>query len=198
LIRAFVAIEVPESIQREMASIQEHLRKTRASVSWVKPGNIHLTLKFLGNIEEGWVDPVLREMVNIAGEMEPFSIEVKGLGCFPNMRNPRVIWIGIEDRDDRATGLQSSLEASLEALGFAREGRQFTPHLTIGRFRTQAGKAELVEEVRRLGSQSLGKIEVTEMILFQSELHPQGAIYTPLGRARFPSGNKAHGRGGHV
>jgi 2'-5' RNA ligase len=196
LIRAFIAIEIPEEILKELATIQDRLRKTGASVSWVKPGNIHLTLKFLGNIETGLIEPVLREMELIGRQMEPFSLEVSGIGCFPNMKNPRVIWVGIEDRDQRVVKLQSTLESSLESIGFSREKRNFTPHLTIGRIKISHGKGVLLDEVRKIGNPFLGSIEVKEMVLFQSDLHPQGAIYTPIGRARFSSGNNYPGSAG--
>lgn len=198
MIRAFIAIEVPDFIQKEIAFIQDRLRRAAASVKWVKPENIHLTLKFLGNIEPGWVDRILREMDHIAGDTERFTLYIKGIGCFPNMRNPRVIWVGVEDVEKRAASLQLRLDSSLESLGFPREERAFTPHLTIGRFKSPSGRKEILDEVHKLGIPSLGSLEAEEMILFQSELNPQGAIYTPLGRARFLSGNRcAEREGGH-
>lgn len=184
MIRSFVAIEVPSSVQQEVEAIQNHLQKTGASVRWVKPKNVHLTLKFLGDIEPIQVEPILAELGRIAEQTTPFRLEIKGIGCFPNMRNPRVLWIGIEDREAKVSKLQSSVEDVLEDLGFAREKRAFRSHLTFGRMKAPKGRSQLVEEIRQIGNKSLGPIEVNAITFFQSQLHPDGAIYTPLGSAK--------------
>ncbi len=184
MIRSFVAIEVPSSIQQEVGAIQNRLQKTGASVRWVKPKNVHLTLKFLGAIEPMQVEPILVELGRIAEQSMPFRLEVKGVGCFPNLRNPRVLWIGIEDREARVSKLQASVEDVLEGLGFAKEKRAFKSHLTFGRMKNPKGRGQLAEEMRQIGNRALGNIEVAEITFFQSQLHPDGAIYTPLGSAK--------------
>ncbi len=194
MIRSFVAIEISPSVQKEVGTIQDHLRKTGASVRWVKPQNIHLTLKFLGAIEPMQVEPILSALGSIAEQARPFRIEAKGIGCFPNMRNPRVLWIGIEDREANASRLQTRVEDALEGLGFAREKRPFRSHLTFGRIKNPKGTSELVEELRQLGNRSAGFSEVAALTFFQSRLDPAGAIYTPLGTAKLSGMSTENGR----
>jgi 2'-5' RNA ligase len=156
----------------------------------VKPENVHLTLKFLGDIDPGQVKPILDVLGRIADNIKPFSLEAKGVGCFPNLRNPRVVWIGIEDGGAKALTLHTSVEDAMEGLGFVKEKRAFRSHLTLGRIKNPKGKTQLVEEIRQIGNRSLGQIDVAALTFFQSQLHRDGAIYTPLGTAELSGGSR--------
>jgi len=142
---------------------------------------MHLTLKFLGEIQPrdlSDIDEVLRK---IAASASPTRARLRGMGSFPHLRRPRVIWIGLEPDDDRLAALHSSLQEALQEIGFPREKRGFRPHLTLGRVRSGRGKSSLVEAVESNAEVDLGYLQIDEVTLFESDLTPQGAIYTALG-----------------
>lgn len=190
-IRAFIAIEISKEIQQKIAELQERLQKSvrflPLDINWVKPENIHITLKFLGNTEEKLIEKITGEMQAVAQSIKPFRLSVSGLGVFPSERQPRVFWAGIKDGKRELQQLQSQLEPKIIALGFCAEERAFHPHLTLARIKSIRSSAsafmKLVEDHQRFSE--LGNCEVNELVLFQSELHPSGAIYTPLKKNKF-------------
>src|SRR5688572_8130706 len=135
VIRTFICIEIPESIKERIGQLQEALRPIKAQVSWTKPSNIHLTLKFLGGVPASRVEGVRKAVERAASGISPFEVEVSGTGCFPSPRSPRVLWVGLSQLPEALKQLSAKLEDELERLGFAREKRKFSPHLTIGRLR---------------------------------------------------------------
>ncbi len=143
------------------------------------PGKVHLTIKFLGDIEPSRVDPIAKALEQALKPFPRFTISAKGLGVFPGLRRPRVLWVGLEG--SQLMKLAAKVEAALEPLGFAREERGFQPHLTIGRWR-QFGSATklLAEELERWKSYEFGASDVEAITLFQSELKPDGALHQPL------------------
>lgn len=179
-IRAFIACEIPESVLENVSKVQEDLRKLDLDVSWTRVSGIHITLKFLGDIEEEYIDKIAAIIEEASKGQSPFEISIKGSGAFPNLKNPRVIWIGVEDGTKGLTRLQQPLDYGLNALGFEPEEREFRPHLTLGRVKGPRGKERLSAAVSELREIELGSFAVDRVILYKSELKPTGAVYTKL------------------
>lgn len=185
--RCFIAIEIPDEVKSTLTMLQEELKKCGADVRWIAPDNIHLTLKFIGSVEEKEISKVMEIMEHICKRYSPFNLELKGMGIFPNTKFPRVLWIGVED-NTTLKGLWEDIEKNMAKIGFERENRGFTAHLTLGRFRTSEGKANLfpkgkvnlLEIVKLHKGNSFGIIEVRSVSLMRSELRPEGARYTKL------------------
>ncbi len=182
--RAFIAIDLPETIQAALAQLQATFRVACPAARWVRPEGIHLTLKFLGEISEAQAKQVTEALAGLE-RFDQFSVEVKGAGFFPDARRPRVFWAGLEAPPALAQ-LAKQVEAAMERLGFAPEKRPFTPHLTLARFKVpqpQPGLQALLEQQHEL---ALGRFEVSEFFLFESKLAGAGlpAAYRKV--ARFP------------
>ena len=180
MIRSFLAIELPKPILRKIEEVQGDLRSTRADVRWVNPEKIHLTLKFFGNIEESKIEPIFKSIEEPIRNTLPFSLEVRGVGAFPHLRNPRVIWMGLVDGREVLVSFQKQIETQLEKIGFQPEDRPFHPHLTLGRMKSSRGKEELVGRMERHKEEEFGDFQVERVILFKSDLKPSGPIYTLL------------------
>ncbi|MCW4051269.1 MAG: RNA 2',3'-cyclic phosphodiesterase [Candidatus Bathyarchaeota archaeon] len=178
-VRSFVAIECGNSmIIQRFSDVQRSLSGTRADIKFVEPENIHLTLKFLGEIEQTQVDAVaeiIKETV-----FEPFSFKVHGVGVFPNLRRPRTIWAGITEGVTELTSVFKVLDDKLSKLGFEKERRRFSPHLTISRVRTGRNRPQLIEELQNLVDQEFGIVHVDKIVLKKSVLTSKGPIYTTL------------------
>jgi len=182
MIRSFIAIDLPEETRKALSSVQEQLKKSRGGVRWVKPSSIHLTLKFLGDIHPPQVDQIAAVATQIVRAQSPITLCADGLGCFPNQRKPRVIWVGLMGEVDRLVNIQAGLENALEPLGFAREGRGFRPHLTIGRVKDRHRLQSLIEAMSTVELPEFNSFDADEIILYKSDLRPTGAIYTKLHR----------------
>ncbi len=180
MIRSFLAIELPRPIIKKIEEVQEDLRSAHADVRWVNPEKIHLTLKFFGNIEESRIDPIFKSIEEPIRNTLPFSLKVRGVGAFPHLKNPRVIWMGLVDGREVLVSFQKQIETQLEKIGFQPEDRPFHPHLTLGRMRSSRGKEELVERMEKHREEEFGTFQVERLVLFKSDLRPTGPIYTPL------------------
>jgi 2'-5' RNA ligase len=182
-LRAFVAVEIPQGVLAAIESVQAELRR-RLRARWVRPGSMHLTLKFLRDIPADRVASVAAAVQAAAGGHTGFNLTVSGIGVFPSMRRPRVIWSGFSGQTALLSDLQRGLEGSLASLGFPSEERPFRAHLTLGRF-PEAPKPELIAEVvNSFNDRAFGEFAVEELILFQSDLQPKGPVYKALARAR--------------
>jgi 2'-5' RNA ligase len=170
-----------------MALAQQAFRGSSREARWARPEGIHLTLKFLGEITDAQTKQVVQALTQI-GRFEPFSIEVKGFGFFPQARRPRVFWAGVVAPPALAE-LAAWVEGSMERVGFAREDREFAPHLTLARFQVPRPQPDLEAAVAGRTNSSLGEFEVSEFFLFESKLSPQGAQYRKV--LRFPRLEKA-------
>ncbi len=179
-VRAFIACDMPESLLDKISGIQDRLKGLDADVSWTKVSGIHITLKFLGDIEEDSIDKVAAVIEGASKGQKPFEVAIKGSGAFPNLRNPRVIWLGVEDNDKGLLHIQQFLDDGLKALGFEPEEREFKPHLTLGRVKGFRGKEGLAAAVSEFKGLDLGSFIVDRVMLYKSELKPTGAIYTKL------------------
>jgi RNA 2',3'-cyclic 3'-phosphodiesterase len=178
-LRAFLCIEIPESIKLRLASLQQDLRRIEAQVSWVKPSNIHLTLKFLGDVPASRIEQIRQGVERASSAIRKFEIEVGSAGCFPNPRSPRVLWVGFPVLPENLKRLHEAIEDELTRAGFPRESKRFSPHLTIGRVRAPKGADRVAEELISRGFEP-ERFEVREVILMRSELNPKGSIYTRL------------------
>ena len=188
MIRSFLAIELSEAIRKRIEEIQKDLRSSNSDVRWVSPEKIHLTLKFFGNIEEPQVDAIAKSIELLVGGTQPFSLEVKGMGAFPNIKNPRVLWMGLIDEKQILIPLQKQLESTFETIGFQVEDRPFRPHLTLGRMNSGRGKDELIGRIQKYKEERFGDLEVRRLVLFKSDLRPTGPIYTPLRQIKLGQG----------
>ncbi len=184
MIRSFLAIEIPRTILKEIEEVQGDLRSSHADVRWVTPGNIHLTLKFFGNIEESKVDTIVGSIEDTVRATPVFHMTAGSIGAFPNQRSPRVIWIGFSSGADTLIAFQKKLDIELAKVGFEPEGRPFQAHLTLGRVKSSRGRDDLVGRMEAYQEKIFGDVAVERVVLFKSDLRPSGAIYTALREVR--------------
>jgi 2'-5' RNA ligase len=182
MIRSFIAIDFPEETRKALEYIQRELKQCGAGVRWVKPTSIHLTLKFLGNIQPAQVEDIARTVAQEIRDQSSITLRPAGLGAFPSLRKPRVIWIGMEGEVQRLNEIQVRVDNALEPLGFVREKRGFRPHLTLGRVKDRRNRQALTAAMTELEIPEFDSFDVTEIILYKSDLRPTGAIYTQLHR----------------
>ncbi len=177
--RTFIAVELPPGMKRKIEEVQAPLKKTDTFVSWVKPGSVHVTLKFLGEVAEERIEDVFHGTERALKESKVFSLSLKDLGCFPNLRRPRVVWVGVDKGKDDLTQMQKQIEEELFKLRFPKEQRSFSPHLTIGRVKSPRNIEALTGLIETMKFET-EEVKVDEVVVMKSQLHPQGAIYTPL------------------
>lgn len=192
MIRTFVAIELDAPLRNALAQVQAELRSRLQKamgldirIQWVRPESFHLNLKFLGDIPEERVPEVQAALARVAGGYVRFTVDVGGLGVFPDARAPRVLWVGMTGHIEALTRLAADVESALAAIGFAPEEKPFSPHLTLARIKERArdvgrmlsGNGLLAQEAK------LGGLTVAAVSLVKSELRPSGAVYTCLSRA---------------
>src|SRR5262245_65628784 len=137
IMRTFIAIEIPSEIKSALAALQDELRRAGADVSWTKPENIHLTLKFLGEVDERRIGEVEKVCVASAAEFQPFTLRLNETGVFPNARQPRILWAGLAGEIEKTVEMRKRLDDGLALIGFEREEKDFRPHLTIGRVKSK-------------------------------------------------------------
>lgn len=178
VLRCFIALELPLEIQNELAQTVAALKRAEADVKWVEPDNVHLTLKFLGEIPHPKVLQIGIALNALAGE-KAIPSRLAALGAFPNQHRPRVIWAGLDSGREQLNALQSKVEAIMSSLGFQREARDFSPHLTLGRVRSQRNLTALRESMEAIRPEPLS-FAFRQLILMKSTLTPSGSIYQPV------------------
>jgi 2'-5' RNA ligase len=183
-VRCFVAIEIPKPVQALLKPVQTHLQSEIPKVSWTKSGNFHLTLKFLGDVYSEAMGAVSEAVQNTAATQTSFSIEFGGIGAFPTLARPRVIWVGIKNGGSIVSHLAKAVNLELKPLGFPTDNR-FHPHLTLGRLRSPINLQPLKSVLRKYDTIDRATVSVNEITVMQSQLHPNGAIYTPLNVSHF-------------
>jgi len=183
--RAFVAIELPAPVRDAVADVMGELRRAQADVAWVRPENLHVTMRFLGEMTDEQRQMLADVLARIAGNFQPIPIALSGLGAFPSISAPRVVWVGISQGQDPLVQLAGQLEDAVVALGMPRDTRRFTAHVTLGRVRTPRHRAQLVASLRDLTWTPPGPFIADHLTLFQSQLTSSGAIYTPVFTAPF-------------
>lgn len=186
-IRAFIAISLPDPVRQRLDEIEKHIQHAagdtaRRAVRWVPAQNIHLTLKFLGEVDTASIPTLSKLLAAETARHASFPLIIENTGAFPNLRRPRIIWAGVRESTPLAR-LQKSVDVSTRALGYPSEDRPFSAHLTLGRVSPQAGNAEIMALVHALESTSVGEIAAfpVELVhLFRSDLRPGGPIYTAV------------------
>lgn len=188
--RCFVAIELPAAIREKLAEFQRRLAPLDSQVRWTRPENIHLTLKFLGEVADGQIGEVCSTAIAVASRLPPIAVEVAGCGCFPPRGAARVIWAGVVGASPELAACQRACGDAFAELGFPPEERAFRPHLTIGRARDPRGSREARTALDRVSSIAAGTFTATEMVVFQSVLSGSGSTYAALARAKFLSSSR--------
>ncbi len=179
-IRAFIAISLPESTLQAVGKAQDTLRSSGPNIRWVRKQGIHLTLKFLGDIDTNNVEKIKAVMEQATSGFSSFTVMGEGIGVFPDFRRPRVIWAGISGDTQVLFDLQDHLESQLKTLGFPKEKRPFKGHLTMGRVKGRIDNSKFREAIEGLRGFKTEAFTVESVVLFQSTLRPQGAVYSRL------------------
>lgn len=183
-IRTFIALDLPPAIQESIKKQTSRLRQTLGNdaIRWVPSHNMHLTLKFLGSIPVSHLDFIKRMLAQVADLHTQFDLQIGGFGSFPNSNRPRVLWVGIHTSTS-LTSLQTMIEDGANRLGYEKEARPFSPHLTLGRVRQGTNGKELQRISNAISTIQLGKIgtaRVDSVHLYQSNLNSEGSTYTKL------------------
>ncbi len=178
-IRCFAAIEIPEKIQALLVDVQKAFRPKIERASWTKHGNFHLTLKFFGEVENRNVDELGAALQRIAISQNPFSIEIGGIGAFPNLERPRVLWVGLKQGSAPTKKLANAINLELAESGYPKDTR-FHPHFTLARFKNRVNLKPLINLFTKFEVLNRTSLIVEKITLVKSELHPSGAVYTPL------------------
>lgn len=178
-IRTFICIEVPNSIKERIDKLQHTLRQQDAKISWVKSSNIHLTLRFLGDVSTLRIPTVGAAVERAAGRSRPVEIEVGTTGCFPSAKRPRVFWVGLTAIPESLVSLHAMIEEELAREGFPPEDRRYSPHLTIGRVRSPQNASRVAEDLIATGFER-ESFQANEVIVMRSDMNPAGSIYSPL------------------
>jgi 2'-5' RNA ligase len=183
-VRTFLAVDLTGEVRREAEAAIARLARCTTDVSWVAAHNLHLTLKFLGDVDDTQLYAACRAATEATAGLSRFRAECRGVGAFPHLAAPRTIWFGVQDPHSLIASLQRSVEDAMRDLGFPRELRPYRPHVTLGRVRGHRDRDDrLQQELGLLGDLALGWIEVDECVVYGSDLTPAGPVYTPLGRA---------------
>ena len=179
-VRAFVAANLDPDLKAVLATVQDRLKAARADVGWVRPENLHLTLKFLGQVEQDRMSAIGEAIAAAASGCGPIRLVFQGLGAFPRPREARIVWIGLSHGTEALAALQARVEVGLESIGFAREARPFTAHLTLGRVRGPARREQLARALAEAPAEALGEMVLDRIELMKSNLNAGGARYSIL------------------
>ena len=179
LIRSFLAFDIEnDDVRKRLSSVQTRLVQTGADVKLVETENIHVTMRFLGNVSIGMIEKIFEEMKKT--EFKPFNVQIQGVGVFPSLSYPRVVWAGITEGEEQLRNVFTQIETRLRALGFAPDPKGFSPHLTIARVRSGRNKTQLAEFVNKNASHKFGTIKAECLTLKKSTLSPKGPTYYTL------------------
>jgi len=181
VIRSFLAFELPVDIKRIIMALSENVRQLPLNVRWLNVTNIHLTIVFMGNVQEEQIRPIQDIVKDVCQRYGPFSIAIKGIGIFGSRRNPRVLWIGLDGAIDRMGYFRDDLQKGLRPFGIKEEKRRFKPHLTLGRFRKGARTGTHLDNLlSKYHDLTSPECIIEELVLFKSDLKPGGAVYSKL------------------
>jgi len=182
LLRLFYAVELPAGIRENISKYTNKYKSLPDKVRWTAIENLHLTLRFLGNVESGQVSSLERILIEISSKISPFLYSLKGVGCFPNIKKANVIWVGASNGADSLKLIAGYIEEHLSKLGFLKDDREFTPHVTISRFKDR--RARLTETFQKFLTDDkdifFGEFSVTNISLIKSVLTTTGPVYTTL------------------
>lgn len=178
--RTFVAIELPEAVRASLGRLRDLLRRSRAHASWVNTDNMHLTLRFLGEVDEESLESLGARLRDSCAQYAALTMFVRGTGVFPNTRRPSVVWAGLEAVSGDLMGLQAAIETAAQAIGLPPETKPFHPHVTLARIRDPRQIGDLLERIEAAQSLATDDFPVRAVALFSSELRPAGPVYRRL------------------
>jgi 2'-5' RNA ligase len=187
-VRTFVAVPLADDVRGRVAALQTEWMRLLPEIKWVEEENLHVTLVFLGEVEDRELPKVCQLARQAVADREPFTMGVGQVGCFPNPRRPRVLWAGVGPGAEEVVAVHDGVEAALETLGFRREDRRYTPHITLGRTKSDGPVRELATALDRHAAWQAGEMVVDEIHIMGSELTRNGPRYTVLGRATLGTG----------
>ena len=179
-LRAFIAVDLPENVRAALGLVQEQLSAYRFKTTWTRPENIHLTLKFLGDIKREQVEPIISVIEKAAKGCRPMNLRSQAVGFFPGVRQPRVLWTGISGQTEVLAKLQSKIDKGLTTLGFPSEKKPFTGHLTLGRIKGGGNAGLFIDIMKIFQNMTTDMFIVDSVNLYQSKLLPSGPMYTKL------------------
>jgi len=183
--RAFIAVDLPETVRLFLAEVQKALKSYAMPVKWVRPQNIHLTLKFLGDTDTAQTARIVAAMTFAAKDCPGVSLTAKNIGVFPDFKRPRVVWTGVNGQLEILKNLQRTLDDHLADLGFPKDRRSFSAHLTLGRVKGKVASTQLKTAIEGLKGFESELFEVDRIVLFKSELRATGAVYTQVHQVLF-------------
>jgi len=183
--RTFIAVDFDEPVRKRLAALQDRLRAHGAALRWTDPARIHLTIRFLGEIDPAQVEPIQHALDGLVAGIPPFELNVAGTGAFPPSSPVRVVWVGITDPSGKLAACHHAVETALEALGFPRENRPFSPHLTLARSRDPRKARSIRQPLADAAGFDAGPQSIRRLTFYQSTLTPKGPIYEPLSRHAF-------------
>ncbi len=183
-LRTFIGVDLGPQVRHRVVALQEKLAEAAAAVKWVEPENLHVTMLFLGEVEDREIPDVCRCVADSCRAVSSFTLSVEGAGCFPHPRRPRVLWVGVHQGAQELVALHDALEPPLLALGcYRREERHYTPHVTLGRVKNAPATDGLAAALTKHAGWKAGTVEVQEVLVMSSELTRDGPEYTVLSRA---------------
>jgi 2'-5' RNA ligase len=182
--RTFIAVELDDEVRNRLISLQDSLGRVVNDVKWVERENLHVTLLFLGEVDDREIPRVCRIVQDGLTGRAPFHLSVEHLDCFGNPRHPRTLWVGVGEGADELVAIHDALEIPMQELGYRREERRFQPHITLGRVKGDRPSNALPDELKRRADWSAGTQEVSEILIMGSELTRDGPLYTVLGRGK--------------
>lgn len=184
-IRTFIAVKLPDPVIKKLAGLQQKLKRHELRIKWTRPENIHLTLKFLGDIAPEDVAPVCAAVDASIGRLPPVTLCAKGVGVFPGICQARVLWTGISGRTDLLANVHQAIDAGLRPLGFAADQRRFAGHLTLGRFKGRADADVLIDVMKAYADMVSDEFVANTVYVIKSDLKSSGPVYTDLSSIRF-------------
>ena len=190
-LRTFIAVDPGKVIRDRLVALQEALARAGSDMKWVEPENLHVTLLFLGEVDNREVAGVCRAVAGSCAKIAPFMMTVGGVGCFGSPRRPRTVWAGLTEGGQEMTALHAALEPPLLELGcYRREGRAFTAHITLGRVKGERADDALAGALPKFAKWEGGTVEVREVLVMSSELRSDGPLYAVLSRAKLRPARK--------
>ncbi|MEE8638452.1 MAG: RNA 2',3'-cyclic phosphodiesterase [Candidatus Margulisiibacteriota bacterium] len=175
--RTFISVELPDEVKKNIVELINELKNTGAAVKWMEAKNLHITLKFLGWVEDRNLDNLIDLTTRAAAGKGSFKARFEELGTFPEGKSPRVVWVGTAEGGDKLCALAKALEETLSTAGFRKEEREFRPHITIGRIKDKKGVDKLKEKIKSIKDAKFGEVLVDRICIMKSTLTPKGPIY---------------------
>ena len=180
MIRVFIAAEIPGRIRDALSRDMLFLKSGAPLVKWVKPDNLHLTFRFLGDVKETDLEELFDALADSVSSLPAFSLQIRGIGAFPNWRHPRVVWAGCDEGADDAVALAAAVESACVDLGYEKEKRPFRPHLTLGRVKQPSDAAGLEAIADSFRDKEFGYVDIDAIAVFMSTLRRTGPVYSPM------------------